>query len=268
MTILDADQIRSYREEGYVVLDGIVPPATIAMLREECRYFVGYTDGAMDARDESHHDITHRGRRYFIGNDYRRSDRVWRFLFSDYMATLVEQMVGPEAYLFNEQWVVKAPEVGMNFAWHQDSGYIRYHWPESPHRPYLSCWCPLEDVNEDNGTIYVLPHCRAGTRDRVHDHVEDGGTHDLVGYTGTDPGIPIECSAGSVVAFSSLTMHRSGANRSAEHRQIYLAQYSAERILNPEGDLWSQAVPFLHGGRNIYDRGTDAAERWGPKRRR
>lgn len=27
----------------------------------------------------------------------------------------------------------------------------------NPHKPYLTCWCTLDDVSEENGTVYVLP---------------------------------------------------------------------------------------------------------------
>ena len=46
------------------------------------------------------------------------------------MATLAQALLGPAVYLFNEQVVVKAPQLGDSFAWHQDSGYIRF-----AHRP-------------------------------------------------------------------------------------------------------------------------------------
>ena len=40
------------------------------------------------------------------------------------MAEVCKATIGDNAVLFNEQWVVKGAEQGMNFAWHQDSGYV------------------------------------------------------------------------------------------------------------------------------------------------
>ena len=62
-------------------------------------------------------------------------------------------------FLFNEQWVVKGPDRGIRFSWHQDSGYVKFRDPATTHRPYLNCWCALDDVDESNGTscrIYVV----------------------------------------------------------------------------------------------------------------
>ena len=260
------DQRKQYNEEGYVILERVIPDDLLTMLREECHYFVGYQDGTMDAKAEGTQGITHRGRRYFIANRYRMSHRMHRFLYSELMARITGALLGPDVFLFNEQWVVKGPERGMKFAWHQDSGYVRRGWEQTTHRPYLSCWCPLDDVNEANGTVYILPHSRAGTRDRIVDHTQEQGTNDLIGYKGDDPGIPVTCPAGSVVAFTSYTLHRSGANTSKDMRRVYLAQYSAEPILNQHDTYWALAVPFLKAGRNVYDHATDTPERNGPMR--
>ena len=129
----------------------------------------------------------------------------------------------------------------MKFGWHQDSGYI----PE-PHSPYLSCWCALDNVSAENGTIDVLPWSRAGGN-HVRTHTRDENTNDLIGYEGEDPGVPVEVTAGGVAVFSSTTLHRSGANTSDQVRRAYLAQYSPEIMPFKEGTT-RQAVPFLKDG--------------------
>ena len=45
--------------------------------------------------------------------------------------------------------------------------------------------------------------------------------------------LSFEIEAGSIVAFSSLLLHATGANRSDRARRVYLAQYSPEVILDP-----------------------------------
>ena len=103
-----------------------------------------------------------------------------RFLFSELMAQVARAALGDTVYLFNEQYVVKAAERGMKFGWHQDSGFIPYR-----HSPYLTCWIALDDVSEANGTVYLLPYARAGTREVVQ-HVRDEETNDMIGYFGDD----------------------------------------------------------------------------------
>jgi len=263
--IVPADQKEQFEQEGYMILERVIPDDLLTMLREECHYFVGYQDGRMDAKGEKTIGITHRGSRYFIGNQYRMSHRLWKFIFSDVMAEIAQAALGPDVYLFNEQWVVKGPEQGMKFAWHQDSGYVKRGDKMTTHKPYLTCWCALDDVSEENGTVYLLPHSRGGTSHTIFDHEQEEGSNDLIGYTGDDPGIPVIVPAGSVVAFTSYNFHRSGANTSDAMRRIYLAQYSAEPITRSSDDkLWAQAVPFVKDGQIVYDPATDTAENHGP----
>jgi ectoine hydroxylase-related dioxygenase (phytanoyl-CoA dioxygenase family) len=264
MITISEKQRELYRTEGYMILPAVIPPDMLSMLREECSYYLGYFDSIMDAKGVQTENISHRGKRYFINNRYRLSSRLWRFVFSDLMAEVAKATVGSEAYLFHEQWVVKGAEQGMKFAWHQDSGYVKWYDPSTSHKPYVTCWCTLDDVSEENGTVYLLPHSRAGTSGRIIDHTKEEGTNDLIGYTGSDPGDAVIVPAGSIVAFDSFVFHRSGANKTERMRRIYLPQYSAAPILRPDGKPWAMATPFLKDGKNIYDHSTDTAEFYGP----
>jgi ectoine hydroxylase-related dioxygenase (phytanoyl-CoA dioxygenase family) len=219
---------QQFQEEGFFVLDGIVPPDDLQALRAECRRFVDERDREMDRLGVDTLDLDHRGSRYFV-HAYGKSPAVERFLASDLMVQIAREALGDAVYLFNEQYVVKAADQGMKFSWHQDSGFIPY-----PHRPYLTCWIALDDVSEANGTVYLLPYSRAGTREVV-EHMRDEASHDLVGYSGDDPGDPAIVRAGSVVCFSSTLLHRSGPNTTDRMRRAYVAQYSAEPILSDDG---------------------------------
>jgi ectoine hydroxylase-related dioxygenase (phytanoyl-CoA dioxygenase family) len=264
MIEISSEQREKYRNEGYMVLPAVVPSDMLAMLREECSYYLGYYDSIMDAKGIQTEKLSHRGKRYFINNRYRLSSRLWRFVFSDLMAQVVDATIGPDAYLFHEQWVIKGAEQGMQFSWHQDSGYVKWYDPSTSHKPYVTCWCTLDDVSEENGTVYLLPHSRGGTANQIIDHKKEDGTNDLIGYTGDDLGDPVTVPAGSIVAFDSFVFHRSGPNRTDRMRRIYLPQYSAAPIRRPDGKPWAMATPFLREGQNIYDHSTDAPGAFGP----
>jgi ectoine hydroxylase-related dioxygenase (phytanoyl-CoA dioxygenase family) len=221
-------QVQHFRDEGFFVLENVVPERDLEALRDECERLVAERDREMDRLGVDTIDLDHRGSRYFI-HAYGKSPTVERFLRSDLMARIARTALGATVYLFNEQYVVKAAERGMKFGWHQDSGFIPY-----AHRPYLTCWVALDDVTEENGTVYLLPYSRAGTRE-VAEHVHDEETNDLIGYFGNDPGDPVVVPAGSVVSFSSTLFHRSGPNATDQMRRVYVAQYSAEPILSEDG---------------------------------
>lgn len=241
-------QIQQFRQLGYFILEGVMRAEQLDGLRVECQRYVDKFEREMEAKGVTTQGINHYKTRYFISNRGNESPIISGFLFSELMAAVASATLGPNAYLFNEQYVVKAAERGTKFAWHQDSGYIGHY-----HRPYLSCWCALDDMSIENGTIYVLSYAEAGMQpDDLFAHVVEIGTNDKVGYHGDNPGTPCLVPAGSIVVFSSRTFHRSGPNTTDKMRRSYLAQYSAEPILKKDGSgPWAQAVPLLVNGERV-----------------
>jgi ectoine hydroxylase-related dioxygenase (phytanoyl-CoA dioxygenase family) len=241
---ISEEQVRQFHEEGYCVLEGVVPERYVEDLRAECQRFIDARDAEMDRLGVEKLNLDHKGRRYFL-RAYHDSQKVREFLHSELMADVVRATLGETAYLFHDQYVVKAAEKGMKFGWHQDSGFT-----DAAHEPYLSCWITLDDVTEENGTVYILPYSRAGTRGLV-EHVLDEATNDRVCYTGDDPGEPVVAPAGSIACFSSVTFHRSGPNTTDKARRVFLAQYSAEPILDAAGNVKYLAEPLLENGRRL-----------------
>jgi ectoine hydroxylase-related dioxygenase (phytanoyl-CoA dioxygenase family) len=231
-----------FHDEGWFVVERALPPADLEILRRECQRLQAERDAEMTRLGVDTIDLCHRGRRYFL-HAYESSPAVRRFLFSDLMADAARSALGDTVYVFNEQYVIKTAEQGMPFGWHQDSGFVPY-----PHPPYLTCWIPLDDVSEANGTVYLLPFSRAGTRDVVEHH-RDPETNDMIGYTGDDPGDPLIMPAGSIAAFSSTVFHRTGPNTSDQPRRVYIAQYSAAPLLEADGSRPRHlAEPLLRPG--------------------
>ena len=163
------------------------------------------------------------------------------------MAEVCKATIGETAFLFYDQYVVKAAEQGITFSWHQDGGYLGF-----PHPPYVTVWAAVDDMTLENGTAAVMPFSTIGIRTLV-EHVRDPATGDKTGYFGKEPGIPAVVPAGSLVVFSSLTFHRSGANTTDQMRRAYVTQYSPVPIYKPGStDPMHLAVPFLQDGEFVY----------------
>ena len=243
---ISKSQIEQFREDGYMILESVIPVDHLQMLRDLCQKFIEQMEARMDREGTNVIGINHRDRRYFVSNCYKKEPKLCEFLYSEYMADICRATLVDDAYLFNEQYVVKGAEDGMKFGWHQDSGYVGF--PD--HKPYLSCWCALDDMSEENGTVSVMPFSRIGIRSWVQ-HTQEEGSNDKVGYYGDDPGVPVIVPAGSIAVFTSLSFHRSGANHTSRMRRTYLAQYSAEPLTFPDGaKLWGNAEPFLRNGKS------------------
>ena len=61
--IITDQQRELYRNEGYMILPAVIPPAMLEVLREECSYYLGYYDSIMDAKGVQTENISHRGKR-------------------------------------------------------------------------------------------------------------------------------------------------------------------------------------------------------------
>ena len=243
-TVTD-EQKKQYEEQGYFIMERVIPQEHLEMLRSELSGAMEQIHKQMDEQKTDVLGINHRNKRYFV-TLFRETGHNAEFLFADYMADICRATIGPDAFLFCEQYVVKAAEKGMPFSWHQDSGYVKI-----PHKPYLSCWCALDDMTEENGTVYILPYARAGTKTKI-EHTKDEKTNDMVGYTGGDPGEPVICPAGSIAVFSSTCFHRSGFNKTNKPRRVYLAQYSPHTILR-DGKPTILAEPCLKDGQRVRE---------------
>ena len=236
---------QQFKDEGYFVLERVVPEHYLELLRSEAQYSIDRINTWMDENKTDVMGICHRNKRYFSANVFKERPGLREFLFSDLMAKVCRATLGPDAWLFWEQYVIKCADKGMKFSWHQDSGYVGPN-----HKPYLTCWITLDDVTEENGTVYLLPFSTSGIRTWVQ-HVPDPASNDLVGYFGKERGIPIIAPAGSIACFTSYNFHSSGANLTNKMRRVYLAQYSGEIIKNDKGENWGNAEAFLRDGANV-----------------
>lgn len=243
---ITSEHVEQYREEGFFIVENAICGEHLQLLRDACDRLIELMHEEMDRLGTDHIHISHRGKRYHIAKKYDQVPHLAEYVFSDLMADVCRATIGETAYLFYDQYVVKAAEQGIRFAWHQDSGYLGF-----PHRPYVTVWAAVDEMTEENGTAYVLPFSTVGIRSLV-EHIRDPETGDKVGYFGKEPGIPAIVPAGSLVVFSSLSFHRSGANLTDRMRRAYVTQYSPEPIYKPgTTELMHLGVPFLDQGKRV-----------------
>mgnify|MGYP002624561776 FL=1 len=182
--ITDAHR-QQFVDEGYFILERVIPDEHLEILRDSCDHLIGLMHEEMDRQGTDHIHISHRGKRYHIAKQYDQPPRLSEYVFSDLMADVCRATIGETAYLFYDQYVVKAAEQGIKFSWHQDGGYLGF-----PHRPYVTVWASVDDMTLENGTTYVMPFSTVGIRSLV-EHIRDPQTGDKIGYFGKESGVPV-----------------------------------------------------------------------------
>ncbi len=226
---------QKFQKNGYAVFPDALSRSEVDLLRDACQTLL--QEPVHDGGGQQH-KIGLGAARRFLAHRHAEFPDVEALILGPKIDTILRACLGKDGYLFNEQFVVKGAGKGASFAWHQDGAYVGFD-----HKPYLTIWIALDDATEANGCVYLLPRDIAANPDiDPHEWLDD--TNELNGYSGTDTGISMECIAGTIVAFSSLTLHRSGANKTDQNRRAYVCQYSVEPIRDPEtGDLKRFAKP-------------------------
>lgn len=218
-------QIRDdYSKTGYTIGHASLTSAELDLMREVCETLLA--EPAADG-GEGKHTIGLGQRRRFLAHRHEEFPALETCLLHGTPARIAAEILGGSAFLFNEQFVVKGARKGASFAWHQDGAYVGFD-----HKPYVTIWIALDAATVDNGCVYILPR-DLRTEAHLDPHQWQEESNELSGYFGDEPGTPVECPAGSVVAFSSLTLHRSGENVTDAPRRAFIAQYSPEAIIDP-----------------------------------
>ena len=185
----------------------------------------------------------------------------------------VNQNQNPRVHVLNDQYIVKPPGAGdgkTRFAWHRDGQYrddtcpSSATCPSSDTRPppvsssYLSAWTALDDVDESNGGLRVLPYPRGGAavghraRSAEYEHSPDeldALDRLAVGDAAVDDVDAVEAEeerrhafkgarcmamrAGDVLFMSAEVLHCSGPNGSGRFRRAWMPQFS---LATPAGD--------------------------------
>jgi ectoine hydroxylase-related dioxygenase (phytanoyl-CoA dioxygenase family) len=154
-----------------------------------------------------------------------RSAPVRRMCTAGRHVPLVVQLLGPDVCLTHTQFLTKLPDVEgtrSDIPWHQDNGYGRLEPPTD-----VTVWLALTDADEHNGGLYVVPgshrlglleHGQAGVNPLLRESVAAGDA------------VAVPLRAGEAVAFSGLTVHGSGPNRSDRPRTGFYARYCHPQV--------------------------------------
>ena len=64
----------------------------------------------------------------------------------------VDDILGPDFYMWGSNFFIKEPRSNSTVGWHQDT----YYWPLDP-KISATVWLALEDVDEQNAAMKVIP---------------------------------------------------------------------------------------------------------------
>jgi ectoine hydroxylase-related dioxygenase (phytanoyl-CoA dioxygenase family) len=139
----------------------------------------------------------------------------------------VEPLLGPDFYMWASNFFIKQPQTLETVGWHQDA----YYWPLKPVES-LTVWLALDDVDEENGAMQVLPgshkskivpHLREAS-DSVLGLVADVTSFDLSEVRS------VRLNRGEISIHDDKLLHCSPANPSDRRRAGFTIRFSPNQV--------------------------------------
>lgn len=219
---LTSEQVECYREEGYVLVEGVFTPEECAYFREEThrlaqRLAEVHAEGARFSGWGSAAKVTDLPRELLHCHNVQYHSAVFSRLIVDPRLTdRAADLIGPNIQLHHTKLFIKPPEKGAPFPMHQD-------YPYFPHEKHtmMAAIIHFDDAPEEKGCVRVIPRShRLGPLE----HFTEGGFHLPVEQYPLSSALPLPAKAGDILFFNYLTIHGSGVNTSQEARTTLLVQ--------------------------------------------
>ncbi|SMX51138.1 phytanoyl-CoA dioxygenase family protein [Actibacterium lipolyticum] len=247
--MLSSAQKASYDQNGFLMVEDVVTPDQLKRMQDvtagliEASRHISQSDDVYDL-DKGHSAETPRLTR--IKLPHKRDPVYHEVLTQSGVTQVLNDLLGPDTTLITSKLNTKAPGGGAAVEWHQD-------WAFYPHTndDLLAFGLLLEDVEEDNGPLMVIPGTHKGP---VLSHHANG-----VFCGAIDPDDPLfepekavtlTGKAGSMSVHHARVLHGSAPNVSDRARKILFFEVA-------KADAWPilGASSYIHalGQRRFWD---------------
>jgi ectoine hydroxylase-related dioxygenase (phytanoyl-CoA dioxygenase family) len=207
---LDDDAVAAFRRDGYLlptepVFSG-ADFATLVDIFEEDRSRWGDDD---------------------LDTIHFRDERLLDFLLSDAVLDLVEPLVGPNIGLWSSHFICKPPRSGKATPWHEDTAY--WDGRLSSMENIVTVWLAIDDVDEANGAMRVIPGSHFGDPERRYIPVDERANifDSELDETSIDTAsaVTFELAPGMCSIHDGRIVHGAPANTSDRRRAGYTMRY-------------------------------------------
>jgi hypothetical protein len=240
---LSANELETYREQGFLVRERVLPEADLVPLREAvegihervCREAQAGGGGELEYVDDKRYeklcDSTVKwewdegSREIRSMEPFHHLDARIDALIDDprLWAPLLGLLGCERLSLFTDKLNFKRPG-GSPFPWHQDSPYWAFGCSHLDRLTSLQLY--LDDASVVNGCLWMVPRShRHGALPTQENRGRLGRLYtDMERFQGEEP-VPIEAPAGSVIYFHGDVVHGSRSNTSDASRRAIVLTY-------------------------------------------
>jgi len=220
--MLSPEQIEFYRENGYILVKGLLSPEEAALYRQETHDLAARLSAHknMDATWGSAREAMPEAKDTKIMHCHNvqfYSAAFSKLLVNERMTGVAADIIGsPNVQLHHTKMFIKPPEKGSPFPMHQDAPYF----PHDRHS-MIAVIIHFDSAPIEKGCVRVVP---GSHKLGILEHSSQGGWHLPFEQYPIASAVPCEAEAGDALFFSYLTIHGSGVNVSQEARTTVLIQ--------------------------------------------
>ena len=226
--VLSEAQRAFYFENGYLLVESIVPMETLEVLRRVTRGVVEasrsrqQSDAVFDL-EAGHSAASPRLRRLSAPDAH--APEYWDFARDSVITDIAADLVGGHVKFHHSKLNFKWSGGGEEVKWHQDIQY----WPHTNYSP-LTIGLYLEDVGPDQGPLGVIPGSHDGELFNLYNDKQEWTGNlrdDDLDRLALGQAAYLTGPAGSVTIHNCRTVHGSRPNLSGDGRPLLLNVYSA-----------------------------------------
>jgi ectoine hydroxylase-related dioxygenase (phytanoyl-CoA dioxygenase family) len=212
-----------YDRDGYLVVEDLVDPQTLAQLRQAVERITDNPDALppnLRRHVQLERDYIKQVPKYNeltaqqVGNAARNimelplfSPVLAQFICNQPLLQVLEAIFrSSEFHFHNYKCIVKAPKVSSQFRWHRDLPYLDHSTAN-----LITAMICLDPMTPENGATVVLPGTHRVPHESVGRKDMDMSDDDLPRDV---PRVSVNCPAGSAVLFHVNIIHGGPANRS------------------------------------------------------
>lgn len=211
---LTADQVRAYGERGYLSGFPVFSPEEVRALQAEYPRLAALLPPGKNIN--------------FVNWWHKRNRFLYDLCMDPRLLDFVEDLLGPDFYLWGSHFFVKEPGDGRVTPWHQDAQY----WPLQPQNA-VTVFIAFTDCDRENGCLRVVPGTHR--QPRLSHHVSDDARYSLpqeidAGQLDLSRAVDLELRAGEISLHHDGLVHGSDANLSERPRIGFTMRFSSTDV--------------------------------------
>ena len=224
---LDPEDIATFRNRGWLKLDGVFSPADVEVLSAELdRLIDDWAHESMgwegDWRDEYLDPDEREATSLIAMHDLQQYSEAYRQMVTDpRLVTPITQLIGENVELHHSTLHAKPPDRGSPFPMHQDWAFYKHHGGPST---FIDALVHIDDVPSEKGPLQFLD---CSHEQGALEHIEGEGQapHLPTDEYRLEDATEVPAAAGDVILMSYHTIHGSDQNRTDEMRRLVRVGY-------------------------------------------